>query len=179
MGISYSNAYSRVGSKILKSNRASLVNTKLSKQSSDRNNITTTAKGFGVPKQENISLQKDAGTITYESQAKRGVPEYNIFLRPSNGTDEEWVAVGPMTIPRNVNIASAVYEVEQEILNGTFKLYPKLKTYFQMQRAMAQGKSTDEIFEYGYCLKAFPDEPITLVTKANTKEEKPNFFMDW
>ena len=31
--------------------------------------------------------EKDEGTKTYESMAKRGVPEYNIFLRPANGTE--------------------------------------------------------------------------------------------
>lgn len=31
--------------------------------------------------------EKDAGTKTYESMAKRGVPEYSIFLRPLNGSE--------------------------------------------------------------------------------------------
>jgi hypothetical protein len=31
-------------------------------------------------------------------------------------------------------------------------------------------------FEYGYCLKAFPDEPIVVIKK---EEESKNFFTNW
>ena len=77
------------------------------------------SKGFGTvkPKVE-IEEQKDAGTMTYESQAKRGVPEYNIFLRPTNGSEAEWTPVGSMTIPRDTGVAKAVFEVEDELLKG-------------------------------------------------------------
>jgi hypothetical protein len=56
-------------------------------------------KGFGTVKKIEKSdevVEKDDGTKTYESQAKRGVPEYNIFLRPKNGTEGDWVPVGSM-----------------------------------------------------------------------------------
>lgn len=115
---------------------------------------------------------KDAGTLTYESQAKRGVPEYNIFLRPANGTDTEWIPVGSMTIPRDTNVGKAVYEVEGELLKGTFKLYPKLKAYYDTR------KQKEGSFEYGYCLKAFPDEEIKVCKKPNSEESK-NFIQNW
>ena len=57
------------------------------------------SKGFGAAKVSPaliVESEKDAGTKTYEIQAKRGVPEYNIFLRPVNGTEVEWVPVGSM-----------------------------------------------------------------------------------
>ena len=59
------------------------------------------SKGFGAAKSKvdasvAAEAEKDAGTKTYEIQAKRGVPEYNIFLRPVNGTEVEWVPVGSM-----------------------------------------------------------------------------------
>ena len=77
------------------------------------------SKGFGTvkPKVE-IEEQKDAGTMTYEAQAKRGVPEYNIFLRPTNGSEAEWTPVGSMTIPRDTGVAKAIFEVEDELLKG-------------------------------------------------------------
>ena len=58
-------------------------------------------KGFGAAKVKvdpavAAEAEKDAGTKTYDIQAKRGVPEYNIFLRPVNGTEVEWVPVGSM-----------------------------------------------------------------------------------
>ena len=81
------------------------------------------SKGFGTvkPKVE-IEEQKDAGTMTYEAQAKRGVPEYNIFLRPTNGSEAEWTPVGSMTIPRDTGVAKAVFEVEDELLKGIHSL---------------------------------------------------------
>lgn len=60
---------------------------------------TPATKGFGAAKAKvdaAAEVEKDAGTKTYEIQAKRGVPEYNIFLRPVNGTEVEWVPVGSM-----------------------------------------------------------------------------------
>ena len=90
-------------------------------------------KGFGAAKakvtKEADEFQDNAGTRTYATQQKRGVPEYNIFLRPTGGGDEEWVPVGSMTIPRDTPVPKAVYEVEGELLKGTYKLYPKLKAY--------------------------------------------------
>lgn len=116
--------------------------------------------------------EKDAGTLTYEKQAKRGVPEYNIFLRPLNGTEAEWVPVGSMTIPRDTSVSKAVFEVEKELLKGTFKLYPKLKAFADVR------KNEDNLFEYGYCLKAFPDEEIKII-KKETNEKNTNFFTNW
>lgn len=134
-------------------------------------------KGFGkvVEKVEKVE-EIDAGTRTYTSQAKRGVPEYNVFMRPTNGSETEWVPVGSMTIPRDTPVAKAVYEVEAELLKGTFKLYPKLKA-FSDTRLNKEG-----IFEYGYCLKAFPDEPITLIPSPESQAEEANnkgFFKNW
>jgi len=136
-------------------------------------------KGFGKVVEKKVELvEEDAGTRTYKSQAKRGVPEYNIFLRPCNGSEAEWVPVGSMTIPRDTPVSKALYDVEVEMLKGTFKLYPKLKAFTET-RASKDGVG---LFEYGYVLKAFPDEQITpiasqesLASEANTK----NFFQKW
>lgn len=135
---------------------------------------STKGKGFG--KVEEVKKEeKDIGTITYERQAKRGVPEYNIFFRPRNGTEAEWLPVGSMTIPRDQKVSHAVYEVEEELLKGAFKLFPKLRA-FHRQR-LDNGEK--EVFEYGYCLKAFPDEPIVLIEREKEKKEEGNFFTNW
>eukprot|EP01040_Poterioochromonas_malhamensis_P019139 gene19139-22539_t len=76
----------------------------------------TRTKGFGKAKPKETEVEKDIGSITYDNQAKKGVPEYNIFIRPSNGTETEWISVGSMTIPRDVSIAKAVYEAEEELV---------------------------------------------------------------
>lgn len=133
-------------------------------------------KGFGSVKKETAAESEtvDEGTKTYQIQAKRGVPEYNIFLRPTNGTDTEWVPVGSMTIPRDTKVSKAVYEVEDELLKGTFKLYPKLRAF-----AEVRDKDVKGLFEYGYCLKAFPDEPITIIKKEDSTQQDTNFFTNW
>jgi hypothetical protein len=133
-------------------------------------------KGFGSVKKDAVPVSEtiDEGTKTYQIQAKRGVPEYNIFLRPANGTDTEWVPVGSMTIPRDTKVAKAVYEVEEELLKGTFKLYPKLRAFAEVRDKDAKG-----LFEYGYCLKAFPDEPITIIKKEDSVQQETNFFTNW
>eukprot|EP01041_Mallomonas_annulata_P014903 gene14903-31643_t len=134
------------------------------------------SKGFGSAKAKPaaVVVEKDAGTMTYEKQAKRGVPEYNIFLRPSNGTEGEWIPAGSMTIPRDTPPSKAIFDVEKDLLFGSFKLYPKLKAFYDV-RAEADKSST---FEYGYVLKAFPDEPIKLAVRQNV-EENSNFFKNW
>jgi len=136
-------------------------------------------KGFGKPVEKKVELvEVDAGTRTYQSQAKRGVPEYNIFLRPQNGSEAEWVPVGSMTIPRDTTVGKAVFDVEGELLKGTFKLYPKLKAFAET-RANKEGLG---LFEYGYVMKAFPDEEIRVIASQETVAEEANsknFFSRW
>lgn len=66
----------------------------------------------------------------------------------------------------------AVFETEEELLKGAFKLYPKLKAFWDVR------KEKVGIFEYGHCLKAFPDEPIVVIVKEEVKEQK-GFFQNW
>ena len=138
-----------------------------------------TGKGFGTPKtapeEADASGEKDAGTKTYEAQQKRGIPEYNIFIRTRGGGDEEWVPVGSMTIPRDVPVARAVYEVEGELLTGTFKLYPKMKAFYDVRKEEEKA----DTFEYGCCLKAFPDEEIKILNKSDAETKKGNFLQNW
>lgn len=132
------------------------------------------SKGFGAPQKSSSEKKedvvKDAATLTYEAQSKRGVPEYNIFLRPLNGSDTEWVPVGSMTIPRDTKVSKAVFEVEDELIKGAFKLYPKLKAFSELRGGT--------VFEYGCVLKAFPDEPIEIIEKEEEEESK-GFLKNW
>ena len=49
---------------------------------------------------------------------------------------------------------------------------PKLKAYYETR------KDKGDCFEYGWCLKAFPDEEIRLVEKEAIQEET-GFFKNW
>lgn len=75
-------------------------------------------------------------------------------------------------IIRDVKVSKAIYDVEEELLKGTFKLYPKLKAYAELRK-----DKTEPAFEYGYVLKAFPDEPIVIAVKE--KAESGNFLTNW
>ena len=92
-------------------------------------------------------------------------------MRPANGTDGEWVPVGSMTIPRDASVSKAIFEVEDKLVEGTFKVFPKLKAYAEFR------KDKESIFEYGFVLKAFPDEPITMAMKEPVNQG--NFFTNW
>ena len=90
----------------------------------------------------------------------------------------EWVPVGSMTIPRDTPPAKAIYEVEEELLKGAFKLYPKLKAFYEVR-----ADKTD-VFEYGHCLKGeekrlVSSRPLTsdssLPRRANRHREE-NYF---
>ena len=50
---------------------------------SDSSPAPDATKGFGKPleKKSDEPVEKDAGTMTYEAQQRRGIPEYNIFMR--------------------------------------------------------------------------------------------------
>jgi len=78
-----------------------------------------------------------------------------------------------MTIPRDTKVSKAVFEVEGELLKGTFKLYPKLKAFSDTRN------NKEGLFEYGYCMKAFPDEPIQIIKKEDTTNNDGNFFSNW
>jgi hypothetical protein len=144
-------------------------------QDSTDSSMPPATKGFGaVKKKATVEVEKDEGTLTYEKQSKRGIPEYNIFLRPENGTETEWIPAGSMTIPRDTPPSKAIYDVEKELLSGSFKLYPKLKAFYELRKDSEKASA----FEYGYVLKAFPDEEIKLAVREGN-ENKSNFFMNW
>jgi len=87
---------------------------------------------------------------------------------------EEWIPVGSMTIPRDTEPSKAIFEVEKELLEGSFKLYPKMKAFYDVR------SEKDGMFEYGYVLKAFPDEEIKIAMKVSAEElNKRNFFSTW
>ena len=165
-------------------------------------------KGFGKAIEPKPIEDKptDVGTKTYELQAKRGVPEYNIFIRPVNGTEIEWLPVGSMVrlafshqcnsaligpfrqyhvirkLPSQFSKSNLSYlKVVEKVLFvsyivaymvlfslGAFKLYPNLRAFSELQSTLStnkgsQGSPQGRMFEYGSCLKAFPDEPISLL----------------
>jgi len=71
----------------------------------------------------------------------------------------------PRSSSEDAAVSMAIFNNEDDLLKGAFKIYPKLKV------------STDK-FEYGYRLKEFPDDPVKICTKQST-EASTNPFMQW
>ena len=62
-----------------------------------------------------------------------------------------------MTVPRSSQISKAIYDNEDALIDGLYRVAPRLKKF---------GKQD---FEYGYQLKEFPDEEIRLAEKGGNE----------
>jgi len=80
----------------------------------------------------------------------------------SNSDKERWLPVGSMTIPRSTKVENALFENEENLLKGALRLFPKMD--------LSGG------LEYGYNLKAYPDEPIRIAERPKSEN---NFFMKY
>jgi Family of unknown function (DUF6523) len=115
----------------------------------------TTNAGFGKdqPKKQTAKKNKAkraAASQQYNQMKQTGSPEFNIFVRIKD--NKNWFPAGSMTVERSNQIDQAMFQQEAEMLQGVFRLFPKLR------------KHQDEL-EYGHRLKEFPDEPITLAVR--------------
>merc|ERR1711988_848762 len=126
-------------------------------------------RGFGKPapdqKSNGVKRAKSSGQVereqaasTFDSMKQRGVPEYEVWLRVKGDTsDKNWIPVGSMAVPRTADVQTgvtrAIYESEEQLQSGAFRMFPKLKQY--------------EEFEYGFRLVDFPDEEIRVANKED------------
>ncbi len=115
----------------------------------------TTQTGFGKVQPQKQTAKKNktkrvAASQKYNEMKKSGVPEFNIYIRIKG--QKQWLPAGSMTVNRSSLINQALFQQEDELLKGAFRLFPKLR------------KHQSEL-EYGYRLKEFNDEPITLATR--------------
>lgn len=115
----------------------------------------TNNTGFGKvqPKKQTAKKNKakrTAASQQYSQMKNSGSPEFNIFVRIKD--DKNWFPAGSMTVERSNQINQALFQQEAEMLQGVFRLFPKLR------------KHQDEL-EYGYRLKEFPDEAVTLAVR--------------
>lgn len=114
----------------------------------------TNQTGFGKVQPQKQTAKKNKAKRTAAAQKfnemkKTGSPEFNIFVRIKG--QDNWFPAGSMTVNRSSLINQAMFEQEEELLKGVFRLFPKLR------------KHQSEL-EYGYRLKEFKDEPIQVAT---------------
>ncbi|MBD0343350.1 MAG: hypothetical protein ICV63_00645 [Coleofasciculus sp. Co-bin14] len=115
----------------------------------------TTQIGFGKVQPQKQTAKKNkakrvAASRQYDEMKKSGLPEFNIFVRIQGQAN--WLPAGSMTVNRSSLINQALFQQEEELLKGVFRLFPKLRKH--------QGQ-----LEYGYRLKEYKDEPIQLATR--------------
>ncbi|NEQ20309.1 MAG: hypothetical protein F6K28_13900 [Microcoleus sp. SIO2G3] len=111
--------------------------------------------GFGKvqPQKQTVKQNKAkraAASSQYNEMKKSGLPEFNIYVRIKG--QKNWFPAGSMTVNRSNQINQAVFQQEEELLKGVFRLFPKLR------------KHQAEL-EYGHRLKEFNDEPIVVATR--------------
>jgi hypothetical protein len=118
----------------------------------------TTQIGFGKvqPKKQTAKKNKAKraeASKQYNEMKKSGLPEFNIYVRIQG--EKNWFPAGSMTVNRSNQINQAMFEQEEELLKGVFRLFPKLRKH-QTQ------------LEYGHRLKEFNDEPITVAVRPES-----------
>ncbi len=112
--------------------------------------------GFGKPRQApkptavKNKERRTAAAQQYDKLKRDGLPEFNIYVRIQGQSN--WFPAGSMTVSRSGAISQAIYNNEEELRKGAFRLFPILR------------KNQDRL-EYGYRLKQFPDETIELAVR--------------
>ncbi|AFY69446.1 hypothetical protein Pse7367_1149 [Thalassoporum mexicanum PCC 7367] len=115
-------------------------------------------RGFGPIKEKsektkrNIAERKQAAE-KYDEMQDQGMPEFKVFIRIQG--KENWLPIGEITVNRSNKIAQAIYEQEVGLVKSSVRAYPFL------------GKYKDQL-EYGYRLKEFDDEPITVAERPSS-----------
>ncbi|WP_434687356.1 HHL1-like protein [Pseudanabaena minima] len=105
------------------------------------------AQGTGQSKKKKKAPNKhQVAASKYDEMKDKGLPEFNIFIRIKG---KEWVPAGSMAVERSNLISRAIFQQEAELLKGAIRLYPILRKF-------------KDNLEYGYRLKEFPDEEITV-----------------
>jgi Family of unknown function (DUF6523) len=110
--------------------------------------------GFGKSKATKApsatTAKRQEASKQYDKMKADGLPEFNVFIRIAN--QKNWFPVGSLAVQRSNLIHRAIFDQEEQLLQGAFRLFPVLRKQRQN-------------LEYGYRLKQFGDEPIQLAVR--------------
>ncbi|MBT9310682.1 HHL1-like protein [Leptothoe kymatousa] len=109
------------------------------------------ATGFGKakpkPKVSESTQRRKQASQEMDQRRSSGDPEFEVHIRIKD--KKQWYPVGVVSVKRSVDIDRAIFASEEDLLQGAFRIYPILR----------KNKTN---LEYGYRVKAFKDEPITV-----------------
>lgn len=109
------------------------------------------ANGFGKtkpkPKVSEATKRRKKASQEMDQRRDSGDPEFEVHIRIKD--KKQWYPVGVVSVKRSVDIDRAIFASEEDLLQGAFRIYPILR----------KNKTN---LEYGYRVKAFKDEPITV-----------------
>ena len=109
------------------------------------------ATGFGKakpkPKVTERTKRRQEASREMDKRRSSGDPEFEVHIRIKD--KKQWYPVGVVAVKRSADIDRAIFASEEDLLQGAFRIYPILR----------KNKTN---LEYGYRVKAFKDEPITV-----------------
>jgi hypothetical protein len=107
--------------------------------------------GFGEPpskpKASKRAKERKKAATQYDKMKSAGLPEYEVYIRIQD--KKQWYPVGVVAVKRSNQVNRAIFDNQEQLLQGAFRLYPILR------------KHQDRL-EYGYRYKEFKDEPVQL-----------------
>ena len=110
-----------------------------------------TNSGFGKAQPKpNVSKRAAARTEAvkrYDKLKADGIPDFEVYIRIQG--KKAWYPVGSIAVKRSDQINQAIFNSQDNLLQGAFRLFPVLRKHANQ-------------LEYGYRLKEFKDEPIQL-----------------
>lgn len=114
-----------------------------------------TPTGFGKPQTQPKAKSNDRRTAAasrLDDMRSKGMPEYEVYIRVKD--KQPWYPIGALAVSRSNQISRAIFDNENDLRQGAFRLFPRLKK----QQAN---------LEYGYRVKAYKDDPIQVAVKPN------------
>jgi hypothetical protein len=124
-------------------------------------------KGFGKPRESaperppsGAKAARDAAAERLDSMRQQGLPEFSVWVRlleekeTPDAPDFPWLPVGSICVPRSGNIEKAIFDVEEDLMKGVYKLFPNMK-----------GK--EDQLQFGWQNKEFTDEDIRVAVRPS------------
>lgn len=144
----------------------------------------SSSKGFAPPPKKPprtpsaSETRRKAASDRYDQMAASGMPEYTIWMRlkepPAPPSDDEaeqqeqmpWLPVGCLAVPRSNQVSKALFESEEDLMQGAIRLYPNLQN------------QPRENIEFGYQLREFDDEEIRIAERDDVRGVQ-GFLRKW